>query len=140
MAKAPHGWKVTHHGKGRGVFTRVEFADGRGINFSGRWAISKACDMAAEQLLAWSKLDMTDEGLAAFNSAPVAPSSVGIRFKELKDKTDTNRRPFLFCPVCMERFSANAGDYFLVDPEIVIEHCGVPMKLVTEHAILMEVA
>jgi hypothetical protein len=65
----PKGWSVTHARTGRGsVYTRVEFADGRGINFSGRLTITRAVDAAAKQLRDWDALGMRDAGLAAFAS------------------------------------------------------------------------
>lgn len=62
----PIGWKVSHFGKGRGVYTRVEFSDGRGINFSGRLPQWQAVHLASEQLRQWAELDMTDIALASF--------------------------------------------------------------------------
>lgn len=66
MRKVPQGWQITHHGKGRGVYTRVEFRDGTGINFSGRLGKQAATDAACKQLSAWDALGMREEGLAAF--------------------------------------------------------------------------
>lgn len=65
----PIGWTVIHRGHGRGVSTRVEFSDGRGINFSGRLTQRRAVELATDQLQQWAQLDMTDVGLASFDKA-----------------------------------------------------------------------
>ena len=41
-------------------------------------------------------------------------------------------RAFLYCPVCGERNSATAGDYWHLAPGYEFEHCGEPMVLATE--------
>ncbi len=61
-----HDWSVTHVGSGRGVYTRVQLADGRCIKFSGRLKQQRAVDLATEQLRQWTLLDMVNEGFAAF--------------------------------------------------------------------------
>lgn len=68
MITVPIGWKVIRSGHGRGsVNTRVEFNDGRGINFSGRLTDARAVEEASKLLRQWSELNMTDEALGAFD-------------------------------------------------------------------------
>jgi hypothetical protein len=58
-----------------------------------------------------------------------------VRVKDLKDQIGTNDRSLLLCPKCGEENSANAGDYFMADPEAIFKHCGVNMQLVTKRIV-----
>lgn len=53
--------------------------------------------------------------------------------------TITPRQPVLLCPRCRQTFSANRSDYWLVDPQTVIKHCGRAMRLVEEVTRFVEV-
>jgi hypothetical protein len=67
MSETPKGWTVIHKGSGRGcVTTRVQFADGRGINFSGRLTYAAAVDQTTTLLRQWTELDMLDAALGSF--------------------------------------------------------------------------
>lgn len=64
-----------------------------------------------------------------------------IHVKDLTDQIGTiGPRPFLVCPLCRDRFSANRGDYFLLSPDTLMEcmECGVPLMRVTAHTELRE--
>jgi len=54
-----------------------------------------------------------------------------MKYKHLPNQTTTTGpRSVLHCAVCGEQCSAHSGDYFMTDPESIIEHCGEPMELV----------
>jgi hypothetical protein len=55
-----------------------------------------------------------------------------VKVKDLRDLTGvTDCRELLHCIACGEDNSANKGDYFACDPEMVFEHCGQNMVLAT---------
>jgi hypothetical protein len=56
-----------------------------------------------------------------------------IKVKDLRDQIGTDDTSLLYCPKCGAEYSANAGDYFMANPETVFKHCGVNMQLVTKH-------
>jgi hypothetical protein len=47
----------------------------------------------------------------------------------------TGQRPFLHCPQCLARYSANRGDYFWKRPNepFDCDACEIPLELVIEH-------
>ena len=47
-------------------------------------------------------------------------------------------RPFLYCPKCQSRYSANAGDYFMAPDSHVFKCCGRNNWLVTEYSVLRQ--
>ena len=49
----------------------------------------------------------------------------------MTDRASFEPRPFLLCPFCFSHYSADQGDYFLADPEMVLKCCGEPSRLVT---------
>ena len=55
-----------------------------------------------------------------------------IKVKHLRDQIGTNDRAILYCPKCGEENSANAGDYFMANPETIFKHCNVNMALVVK--------
>lgn len=59
-----------------------------------------------------------------------------VRVKDLQEST----RSFLYCGECCERYSANRGDYFALDPEQVLLCCGQPMWLATEKSEIVPTA
>ncbi len=62
-----------------------------------------------------------------------------IKVKDLRDQIGTNDRSLLWCPKCGEENSANAGDYFMANPETVFKHCGVNMRLVTKRVVFEQI-
>ena len=60
-----------------------------------------------------------------------------VRVKDLKNQTGINRNnvvinnPVLYCVQCGEAYSANAGDYWAMDPETIFKHCKYNMVLAT---------
>lgn len=58
-----------------------------------------------------------------------------IRTKDLRNLTFLEGpKEFLRCPVCGYTCSANAGDYFMSDPESVfLCPCGEPLEMVISH-------
>ena len=59
-----------------------------------------------------------------------------VRVRDLKDQTGVpGPRPILLCDVCGMECSANAGDYWNVEPERVFRHDGRPLCLVTKHTV-----
>lgn len=64
-----------------------------------------------------------------------------IHVSDLKDQIGKpGPHPCLYCPRCGETFSANAGDYWAVDPNRVLKHCGSNMRLVIKRVIFEPVA
>lgn len=58
-----------------------------------------------------------------------------IRVSDLPNLTGTKRTepdPFLYCEVCGDHYSANAGDYWAVPKDHVFTCCDEPMRLVRE--------
>jgi hypothetical protein len=47
--------------------------------------------------------------------------------------------PFFYGAVCVQRNSANKGDYFMAKPYTVFKHCRRNMRLVTEHTELIDI-
>jgi len=63
-----------------------------------------------------------------------------ITVKDLKDQTNMKGpRPFLYCQVCNDEYSANAGDYFMSKPDSVLECCGEPNILMTKNTVYKKV-
>ncbi len=63
-----------------------------------------------------------------------------IRVRDLKDQIGApGPRPILYCRVCHGEYSANAGDYFVANPETIMRCCGRSMALVTRVCKLVEV-
>ena len=63
-----------------------------------------------------------------------------MKYKHLPNQSATvGPRSVLLCVVCGETCSAHSGDYFMADPESIIEHCGEPMELVNWSTIYTEV-
>lgn len=60
-----------------------------------------------------------------------------MRVQELRDSYTGN--VILYCLICHSRFSATAGDYFLVDPDTILECCEEPLLCMRERTILEEV-
>jgi hypothetical protein len=61
--------------------------------------------------------------------------------KNLKDQTDQENKTIMYCPRCFQEFSANKGDYFMIDnPEYkFICSCGNPLLLVTKETIYKQI-
>lgn len=60
-----------------------------------------------------------------------------MKYKDLHDRMTANkpnRRQFLYCPECHEKYSADAGDYFLRNPieTIVCGQDGTALVLAEE--------
>lgn len=55
-----------------------------------------------------------------------------------------NRNPFLYCPHCHGRYSANRSDYWAAAPSTVLRcsdgHLPINMRLVTEERRLVDVS
>ncbi len=59
---------------------------------------------------------------------------------DLKDQIgQPGPHPFLWCPKCGEKNSANKGDYFMAKDTHVFRHCGRNMQLMTERTYLIPV-
>lgn len=59
-----------------------------------------------------------------------------IRVKDLREQLgQPEPRPRLKCFVCGEEYSADAGDYFMANPETVFKHHRRNMVLVTKHTV-----
>ena len=64
-----------------------------------------------------------------------------VHVKDLPDQIGTGgARAFLFCQVCGGEYSAHKGDYFMAAPDTVMRCCKRPLRLVTRHTELREVA
>jgi DNA replicative helicase MCM subunit Mcm2 (Cdc46/Mcm family) len=50
-----------------------------------------------------------------------------------------SQQPFLYCSVCGGRYSADRGDYFMVDQATEIRCCGRLMRLVIERVEYVDV-
>ena len=54
--------------------------------------------------------------------------------KNLKDQISTDDNKIMYCSVCGAEFSANIGDYFMInDPEYQFKCCNKTMQLATKH-------
>jgi len=63
-----------------------------------------------------------------------------IRVQDLEDWLGmVGPKPFLYCCKCGAKYSADAGDYFMVSPEQVFRCCGCNLLLVVEKVALLEV-
>ena len=69
-----------------------------------------------------------------------------IRAKDLQHQIDVKGpHPLLYCPRCGAEFSANLGDYWRCDPNMVLRcstlddvfggECETPLQLVTKHTV-----
>jgi hypothetical protein len=59
---------------------------------------------------------------------------------DLKDGDNGENKPFLYCPKCCSRFSADARDYWNASPATVLKHCGRNMVRLIEHRTFEEVS
>ena len=63
-----------------------------------------------------------------------------IKVKNLKGQVGMNGSiPFLYCINCGGKYSANAGDYFIANPEYIFTCCEEPMRLVTKSVTYKEI-
>jgi hypothetical protein len=53
-----------------------------------------------------------------------------VRMADLKDQRGPGPHPSLHCDECGGDYSANRGDYWMLNDEHVFTCCGVPMRLV----------
>jgi len=53
-----------------------------------------------------------------------------IRVKDLPDVSSNRHLPMLYCPLCQGQYSADPGDYWSVNPDLILECCETPMRLV----------
>lgn len=64
-----------------------------------------------------------------------------VQVKDLKDQIGmTTPRPFLYCDICGNECSANAGDYWNFAKDYKFICCGESMKLVIKHTVYEEIA
>ena len=65
-----------------------------------------------------------------------------IRVRDLRNQIGIpsyEPRPFLRCRRCGGEYSANAGDYFMEHPDLVLTCCDQPLSLVTRTVVYTEV-
>jgi hypothetical protein len=56
--------------------------------------------------------------------------------KNLKDQILTRDNKIMYCPYCGAEYSANSGDYFMINnPNYKFQCCGITMELVTKQTI-----
>lgn len=62
-----------------------------------------------------------------------------LKYKDLNSTTNLNPVPFLICPACSERFSAEKDDYFWAIPNKIIKchWCDEPLQRMVERKLLI---
>ena len=63
-----------------------------------------------------------------------------VRVRDLKDQIgNAGPRPILFCRVCRSEYSANRGDYFMSNPDLVLTCHDAPLCLALRRTVYVQV-